>query len=353
LPYESVNGKMFVYVVLAGKKHKFLFDTGSPVAISKGLAVGLGVAVIHTVMLTDAFGGKDSVLVVALDTIQLGGLIFNHIPALEGLPNICKCWPDVEGVLGSNLLRNSIVYINPVGRVMVVTDQADKLPLENKEFIPLITNIGIQSDPKIKIRFGRESDGLFGFDTGDAGLLRFPEAYMEQLRRSRVYDIVWKGYGAHDFGHTGADGNADKYLLKFPALIVDNALFENVIVETNKNTLPAIGARLLDYGSVALDFLHGRFYFIPTNGINNLNEKLWPLQPSVKGDQLVVGVVWGNRLPQLKPGQQILAINDISFEHVSFCDILTKQPILAGMETATITIKDEQGNIKKVQITKE
>src|SRR5450432_2973834 len=112
LPYETVNGKIFVYVELAGKKYRFLFDTGAPVTVSTELATVLDAPLIHKEILTDAFGGKDSIFVVSLDSIRIGKLVFDHIPALDGIPGFYSCW-NVSGVVGSNMLRNSIVHIDP------------------------------------------------------------------------------------------------------------------------------------------------------------------------------------------------------------------------------------------------
>jgi len=68
---------------------------------------------------------------------------------------------------------------------------------------------------------------------------------------------------------------------------------------------------------------------------------------------LVVGLVWQKGLSEVTPGQQIIAIDSVSCEHVDFCDIITRQSLLAGKQTSMITIKDHRGNIRQVQIRKE
>src|ERR1700748_2269684 len=60
LPYETMNGKMFVVVEIAGKKHKFLFDTGAPVAIKPQLADSLNMPVIFKENVKDVTGKHDS-----------------------------------------------------------------------------------------------------------------------------------------------------------------------------------------------------------------------------------------------------------------------------------------------------
>ena len=348
IPYETVNGKLFVYVEVVGKKAKFLFDTGAPLAVSKELAARSGI--IHDNILIDAYGNKDSALVVRLDSIRLGSLVFKNIPAISGMPDFYKCW-DVEGVIGSNLLRNSIVRIDPVGHLIILTDQADKLGLANKKSIPLIAS-GIQSDPKIGVLFKGKVNLLLGFDTGDASFLRISEDNMDQLKRSGAYEILARGYGSHNFSGSGTERNADKYLLKVPFLNVGDGLFQNVVFETFKSTFPAIGSKLLEYGSVTLDYIHGKFYFDAARFTNDLAGKQWSFQPSFTDNKLVVGVVWEDGEAQVTPGQQIIAVDGIDCRHFSLCDLLQRGPILAGKEKVTLTVLDEQGNPKNIQMNK-
>ncbi len=352
LPYEMLNGKLFIYVKLAGKKHKFLFDTGATVAISKELAATLPGTELYKDLLMDAVGNKDSITVINIDGLQLGNLVFDHIPALPVIPEFYKCW-GVEGVIGSNLLRNSIVHIDPAAQTIVLTDQLDKLPLQNKQAIPMITNEGPQSDPKIKIWFNAKTSGIFVFDSGESGFLRFTEEYMVALKKTKAYDLVWKGYGGHTVSYLGTEKNADKYLLKFPAVTVADATFENLTVETTRTGSSAIGTRLLDYGSVTLDYMHGKFYYSTANPIADINEKQWPFQFTINGDQLAIGEVWADGHTDVRPGQQVLAVNDVAYEHISLCDLITKKPILSGKDSVTITVKEENGRIRKVQLSKE
>jgi hypothetical protein len=159
--------------------------------------------------------------------------------------------------------------------------------------------------------------------------------------------------GEGSVGELGLQKNADKYLLLFPVLSIGNAQFDNVMTATNKGGIPGIGSKLLDYGSVTLDFIHSRFYFDAVSDDNDLNERQWPFQPALIGDKLLVGIVWGKAMGQVKPGQQIVAVDGTACPQVSLCDILNSRSLLAGKETATISIKDERGGIKQVQIRKE
>jgi hypothetical protein len=69
---------------------------------------------------------------VSLKEIKIGNTTFAGIPTLVNLPDQLKCW-HVDGIVGSNLLRNSIVVFDGQKHQIIITDQLDKLPFLNKK----------------------------------------------------------------------------------------------------------------------------------------------------------------------------------------------------------------------------
>ena len=92
IPYEFINGKIFIYVKVAGKKQKFLFDTGSPSAINKELAAELKFPELYKDLARDAHGNQDSVTIISLKEIKIGNVTFNNISAFTIIPDFLKCW---------------------------------------------------------------------------------------------------------------------------------------------------------------------------------------------------------------------------------------------------------------------
>lgn len=352
LPYESVNGKLFVHAGLGGKEYKFLFDTGAPMAISKELAATLNAAVVQRNLIKDVNGATDSASVIRLEHIQLGTLDFTGIPAVTYFPEFFKCL-GIEGVVGSNLLRNSIVRIDSQRHVIVFTDQPGKLGLNKKHSVPLITNTSDQSDPIVRVTLNGKVTVDLGFDTGDNGFLRMPEELMHRLDQWKAYEILTTGYGASQMGEMGVEQNADKYRIRFPMLSIGDARFTNVVAETNKQGIPGLGSDLLNYGIVTLDFINGRFYMDAKTKVTDLQQKQWPFQPAFINEQLVVGVVWGAAVCDMQPGDQIVAINNTDFSAVTLCELIHSPSLLGENESAVLTIKDRQGNVKNCVIRRE
>lgn len=351
IPYQTINGKMFIQVELHGKKHKFLFDTGAPVAISPELVTQLKAKFLDEDTLSDVNGVTDTMGVVQIPQIKIGKIRFDHIPAITLFPDFYKCW-GIDGVIGSNILRNSIVSIDGKKQVIILTDQLEKLKLNDNYSSPMITNTSYQSNPIIKIQLKDNTTADLGFDTGDNEFLRISEELLSQLPDSGAYEILAKGYGANTIGGLGLQQSAEKYLLRFPQIKIGNGLFNNTIMETNKSGSSAIGSKILLYGVVTLDFIHSKFYFNSTKKDNEVREKQWPFVPTVINDRLAVGVVWDKYKNEVKPGQRIVAIDNVDYADVTLCDMLNRPHILAGKETAVITIKDDQGNLQKIQISK-
>lgn len=351
IPYQTINGKMFIQVELHGKKHKFLFDTGAPVAISPELVTQLKAKFLDEDTLSDVNGVTDTMGVVQIPQIKIGKIRFDHIPAITLFPDFYRCW-GIDGVIGSNILRNSIVSIDGKKQVIILTDQLEKLKLNDSYSSPMITNTSYQSNPIIKIELKNNITVDLGFDTGDNEFLRISEELLSQLPDSGVYEILAKGYGANTIGGLGLQQSAEKYLLRFPQIKIGNGLFNNTIMETNKSGSSAIGSKILLYGVVTLDFIHSKFYFNSTKKDNEVREKQWPFVPTVINDRLAVGVVWDKYKNEVKPGQRIVAIDNVDYADVTLCDMLNRPHILAGKETAVITIKDDQGNLQKIQISK-
>jgi hypothetical protein len=351
IPYQAINGKMFVQVELNGKKHKFLFDTGAPVAISPGLVAELKARFIDEDTLSDVNGVTDTMGVVQIPKIKIGSIQFNHIPAITFFPDFYKCW-NIDGVIGSNILRNSIVSIDGTRHIIILTDQLEKLKLNNSYSSEMVTNTSYQSNPIIKVVLKDDITLNLGFDTGDNEFLRISEDMISQLPDSGAYQTLAKGYGANTIGGLGLQQSAEKYLLRFPEMKIGNSLFNNIIIETNKSGTSAIGSKILKYGIVTLDFIHCRFYFNSAKKKNEVKEKQWPFVPTVINDRLAIGVVWDKYKNEVKPGQQIVAIDDVDYSRVTLCDMLNRSHILAGKETANITVKDDQGNLQKIQISK-
>ena len=114
-----------------------------------------------------------------------------------------------------------------------------------------------------------------------------------------------------------------------------------------------VGAELLDYGRVIINPFKKRIIFQPNTKTDELTVGNSALQMSIvpAGNRPSIGLIREGSeayLNGMRRGDVILKINDRDIPSVA---AYMQFPFVKG-ETYTFTVRTEQGNIKKVQITK-
>ncbi|MEO3407032.1 aspartyl protease family protein [Mucilaginibacter sp. CAU 1740] len=353
IPYEKLSGKMFITVEIAGKQHRFLFDTGAPVQITPALAAELKSPSINRMSISDATGLKDSLNVVDLAEIKLGNTTFNNIPSLITNSAAYACW-HIDGVLGSNILRKSILRIDQEKQLIIITDNEKKLSLNKKNGALLVVD-PMQSYPYIPVQGPNKLFLMAGFDSGESILFVPSEDDIALVAKSNAFAITSIGYGAGTTGLFGVQKSDSAKRLFFPVISIGNQVFTDLTGETLKSNMTRIGTKLLDYGILTLDFIHQRFYFDTKADTIHVEKNNWPIRPNLSGNHLVVGIVWKGLRGEISPGDQIVAIDDMNTETVNICDIINRKSgsLLDGRQTAILTIKDAKGELKKITIKRE
>jgi len=355
LPYHEVNSKIIIEIEVGGSKHNFLFDTGAPNQIEPATAKQLQLTNVTKAVTKDAYNNIDTIYTSPIPAIKLGTVTFAGVPALIKDLGIFKCY-NIDGVIGSNMVRNCIVQLNSANKTLIITDDASRLTLNPKNAIKLNTQRDSQSSPYIVISVGQHATGEFLFDSGNLGFIEVSQNYMDIFKKANAVSVMASGYGSHSFSGNGAEQSAAKKRIKFDTMQIGGGTFNNVITETslnNSSTGNRIGANLVNYGTVTIDYLHNKFYFEPITPQTDLNEKTWQVSPTFANGQLVIGLVWDKLKDKVKPGEQIIAINDVSTEHVDICDLVTHKSILNGKEQATLTLRNDKGVVTKLEIVKE
>jgi Aspartyl protease len=355
IPYEVIKGKIIIPVEINGKSRKFLLDTGAPTQLSKALTIELNPQVLASdIKLIDGYHNEVKSNILMINSLKLGSIEFDSIPALSFMPDFLKCW-GVEGIIGSNLIRNAIVQFNAVEKKIILTDDDKKLSPMRDSGTPILANVNPESSPYIVVQLGDHANEEILFDTGEESFYVMTSGAMDRLRHLHVFEILSAGYGSNAFGEAGAEKRADKYRIRVNALRVNGAVFTNVMTESIRNSANngnRMGSKLLEYGKVTLDYRHAKFHFEPFKDTIDLNEKKWPLSPTIANGQLLVGIVWGAFSKQASPGEQILAIDGTSYETIDPCVIMTSTRLITN-DKAVITLKDKKGNVRRLEIMKE
>jgi len=356
LSFDYIKDKIILPITINGKTRRFIFDTGAPTIISEALQKELNYDTLRKARISDVNQNEDSVTFVKADHIFLGELEFNGIPAmvndLKELPWACF---KVDGFIGSNLLRNSVVQINRETKELVVASEITMLQ-ETGTRNPM--KLDRQSSPYLGLSLAGEKERYVLFDSGSDDFVNINRDYFETLQQHNSdFNIEKKGYGSGIMGMFGTGRKGRVYRVELDSLSFDQTIISDPIVEVT-NTGNRVGAKLLRYGIVTLDYKNKNFYFLaPDKSIPFEKEQKADLgfRPVIRRDTFQVGLVWQNSLVDslgLEPGNEIIRINEYNFqdslEH-SFCKAWLND-MLRETEVFDIRYIDEKGNFRRIKI---
>jgi hypothetical protein len=361
IPFEFVKNKIIIPVFLKGKQRRFILDTGAPTVITKELQQECQFKTIKKELISDINGRLDSIYYLQVPQIQIGKINFEEITSGVADLNVgmLVCF-QIEGIIGSNLLKNSILHIDYQQKRILLTDQIERLKLSWENATPLLLEEN-QKTPIIEIKPFPQAKEQVLIDTGDDGFysmgLRSFHFFMEKTNLSTY--LVSQARGSDTYGLHGLEQDTTKHILHFDSLKIGKHYFSEVRTSTYANPNSRIGAELLRYGTVTIDYLNGQFYFAPFSNLQPIalqSGKDTKLGFSLKGEDnlLKIGVVWeGSQAWQkgIKPNETIEKINDYELLGKNICELLFLLEQIFEKDTIyTFTLSDAQGNKRVVTL---
>jgi len=352
IPFEWIRDKVIITVNLNGQERRFLLDTGAPVVITQLLYEELQPPTLLEIPITDVNQVKRKQIIASLSGIEIGELTFDEVPTVVTEDNdFMNCF-QIDGFIGSNLLRNSIVQFDLKQKKVIFTDNPTRLNLLEEQSTAL--ELDQQSGPILPIELNGKGNEELLFDSGSDAFYDMTKDHYKIFKKRDIFEVISTGFGSNSMGLYGTEKGNKKYRLRIPTLDLAGTTFTNVVTDTNIDDNSRIGAKLLRYGVVTVDYANKKFYFEPYEDQKQIDayQPKWNVSPIVDEGTLTVGLVWESVRKQLKPGDQILEINGKSFATISICDLILNSP-LEDQETAILTIKDKRGRRKQVAIRKE
>lgn len=357
IPYKEVKSKVIIQCFINNKPYNFIVDTGAITTISPQLYKELNLKALSKINLSDQSGKLDSLPTVTLNNIKLGDITFNDIPTVvaKGM-QIFDCF-NVDGLIGSNMLRNSIVQFASQTKLLTITDNPRSLNLKGKYATRMRTD-KVQSNPFIAIRVNNDelklTDNLL-FDSGMDGFYDLSyKAYKEQLADKNLLKVEAQAVGSYSFGLHGLSDQEESYRIFAPELVISGYTFKNVTTATTHGGSSRIGANLFKYGNVTLDYIHKKLYFEPFDKEpKDLAEKSWPFIPTAKDGKIVIGLIWDKAWEgKINQDDVIVSFDGKTYENMAVCDALIKDNT-SNNNTATLVLKDAKtGAVKEYVITR-
>jgi len=360
IPYEKIKGKLMVKVLINSKPYNFLFDTGAPFAVSEKIFKELNLKTVGEVDLHDSSGKAEKMIITSLSDLQVGEIHFKDTPGIvfqETSAEILDCF-GVDGIIGSNMLRNSVVQFDDRNKQIIITDNANNLALKKTPFQQLDLSAS-QSNPFIKVILkNREKDAAdkILFDTGADSFYEMSlSAYKFLKEKSDVTLPIAESKGTYGWGFHGTNEKQLQYILEIPELTLNNEKFENVRLSTTESNESRMGSTSLEFGKITLDYHKKRFYFEPYENVDRkeVSKKSWSIFPTVKNKKFVVGMIWDKNLEkEINVEDEILQFGNLNFQNKEFCELVKIDPDFQENEV-DIVLKDvKTGKIKNLRIKK-
>lgn len=359
IPYQEVRSLPIVMIEMEGKEYRFLFDTGAGTSIRSDLAEEFQLEVVSKIPVKDAEGRADSLFVHKMPDISLGGIVFSDIPAYALKPDVefVKCF-GLDGIIGSNLLRESIVKFSSKDSTITITDMYQRFDLQSKsEYATELFLEPFQSSPYVwTVIDDNDTAGTqVMFDTGMSGTFDIAIRHLQMFSEHNIFsDSIHVAEGSQSHGFYGKAQDTVQCRLRIPRFWVNKASFKNVALNSTVNDNSRIGVRFLEYGDVTIDYKHKAFFYEPYSQEEvDLDDKFSPVSLNMENGKLIIGVIWDKKLTnEISVGDHVLSINGLDVGNMERCELFLYDLESVSKESNIFKIKDKDGNIKEVVIEK-
>ena len=354
IPFEYVNGKIIIPVVIQDKTYRFLLDTGAPNCISLHLKKELNTTVIQQLPVTDANNTKSMMDIVTLPELSIGGITFQNSVALaytEDKNIIFDCF-EIDGFIGSTLLRNSILQIDTKNKVIRITTDLEKVVIDKKRGTKVALK-GNQSSPFIwiKITSKKSAKEQVLLDTGMKGFYDLSTRAYSIFKDKTEIRLLNTGNGSASLGMFENTKSDNTLRVLVPEVTIAKAKFTNITTTTTSDNNSRIGMDFLENGIGTLDYKNKKFYYTAYKDTTDLSELVLPFTPTIVNNKLSIGIVWDETLKaKITTGDEILEINGVNYEHYLICDLITKPSVFKNIVIKELLIKKADNTIIKISL---
>ena len=356
ISFEFIKQKIIIPVEIQGKTYKFLLDTGAPNIISKEIYELTNPKTINKIPIRDVSSKREYLEVVLVEEIKLGNTTFKNTASLvhdiKANP-IFKCF-GIDGFIGSNMLRKSILQINLEKHQIIITNSKKNLNL-NKKNASKISLRDPQSSPYLEIKLIGNSNGKEKvlLDTGMDGIYDIALGNYEVFKPHQIFTEIGESKGASSMGLFGDAPANNHFRLHLEKMRINNFEIDNLVTNTSNDGNSKIGAELLQYGLYTIDYKNKKFYFDAKEKIIDVAKPLFGFSKTIKEEKVVIGFVWDEALKsKLNYGDEIIAVNGINIETIDICDLVIKEWNLDQDASVLIKVKTKEGVISEFTIPK-
>lgn len=346
---EVRNGLHILPVVIRGKTYRFLLDTAAPFSISKALQEEYKFKIVSKGHIIDSDQNRESVDYVAVDSLLIGSVSFKEQTAFvadfESNP-IIKCL-EIDGIVGSNLMRHCSWSIDYQQGQISLTDQVDLESLGDYSSLPFKSDS--QFNILLDVNIGESKIQNLTLDCGYNGSVSLPANVFEVLNKKEELGEVFLEEGISQSGLIGVPVSLKKRISHVDSVWIGDSFLEHV--ELNSGGSGLIGGHLLSRFIVTIDWKRSNLYLLQSDTHVDKEQFGFKAGYSESRGIYIQSITEGSTAFEtgILTGMQVMKIDSLDFESGhGFCDYVTF--IENAPEEIQLELLDKNGLRKKVNI---
>jgi len=342
IPFEYRKGLIILKVTIENEMYDFVLDTGASNVLSKELAEKLNVHSLGSENINDIHKTSQLLNYTKIEDIEIGGIHFqNTIAAISDFNSSELACLDIDGFIGSNLMRFAIWDFDFKNQIITITDNEQKLnipadAIESKMFIGTAA-----SQPSIisYINGDKALNNLIDLGNNSTPHLSYLD-FVKQKESNKITKYIL-GSGYSSIGLYGKGEKRDEISAKVDEIKIGDHIIKNKVMRV-KDGKTNLGISFFKNYRLILNWEARKVHMIQEGTSNNTTLNHFGFIPSFNGNKVVVDFIYNDTAASkvLQFGDQVLQINTIDFSNITNnnkCDFFVNG--IMPKETDEITIK--------------
>ncbi|OMP29966.1 aspartyl protease family protein [Mangrovimonas sp. DI 80] len=325
----EIHSKLIIVpVTIDGKEYRFLFDTGAPFSISHKLLREHNFKIISKGNIVDSDHNRTKVNWAQVDSILIGNVTFQGQTAFVGdfaANPIITCL-DIDGIIGSNLIRHSNWTIDQEQRTLSLFSSIKKEDFEECITVPFKTDY--QYNMFVDIDFGPSRVKNILVDYGSNGSVALSNDIFTTLKNRNVFETKFLETGIKQSGMLGSPVDLRRELTYSDAVKINELELKNVLINTGETT--STGNQFLSRFKVTIDWTNKNLYLTkPEKEIERNGLLGFRLGTSEETGIYILSVIEESNAYKhgVRPNMKVLKIDSLDFENGNgFCDYVNYNP---------------------------
>lgn len=330
IPFEDRFGLIVIKVELNNETYDFVLDSGATNVLSKKLAKTLGSKGLFTVNNSDSQGNSQPMDFTIIEELSIGGIKFEG--TASGITDFNQSIElgciEVDGVIGSNLMRLAIWKIDFRNQTITIADTKESLSLgAETEKIPFYT-YGEEDKPFCNIKFNGVEEKNVIIDLGSNGSFThsfktYKKVQKELPKKKKAIEYGSGGSGAYGYGKMDSI-----YYLQVDRISVGEVGLENQVIKFSKSIVPNLGIAFFKNYDMVISWFDNELLLSPHTEYDNQKFTSSGFNLNYQDDALRIATLFKGSDAEksgMQLGDKIIQINGKDYSNtaiVDYCDLL-------------------------------